>query len=68
MEKASEKLTEQLTVKVSEEMANLVHRLACADGISAADLLRSLIEGHIAKKHDEYILLSKAFGGIGKPE
>lgn len=57
----SEKLTEQITVKVSESVSDTFARLACVEGISSADLLRNLIDGYIQKKHDDFILLSRAF-------
>lgn len=56
-----EKLTAQITVKVSESTSTTFMRLACVEGISEADLLRNLIDGYIQKKHDDFILLARAF-------
>ena len=60
-----EKLTEQITVKVSETVSDTFTRLACVEGLSSADLLRDLIDQYIQKKHDDFILLSKAFVNHG---
>lgn len=57
----SEKLSEQITVKVSESVSNTFTRLANVEGVSPSDLLRNLIDVYIQKKHEDFILLSKAF-------
>lgn len=64
----SEKLTEQMTVKVSESVSNTFTRLACVEGLSSADLLRNLIDQYIQRKHEDFILLSKAFAVQGNPD
>lgn len=64
----AEKLTQQLTAKVSETMFDTFNRLACVEGLSSADLVRNLIDQYIQKKHEEFILLSKAFAVQGNPD
>lgn len=63
-----DKLTEALTVKVTSDVAELFMRLASVDGLNASELLRLLIDTHIHKKQDEFILLQRAFNKQGLPE
>lgn len=63
-----DKLTEAMTTKVTSDVAELFMRLAAVDGLSASELLRSLIDAHIHKKQDEFILLQRAFTKQGLPQ
>lgn len=60
-----EKLTEQIGLKVSEEMALAVHRLAAIEGKSSAELLRFLIDQYLEKKHQDFMVLKRVFDGKG---
>ena len=58
-----DKLTEQLTLKVSEKMLLTINRLAALDGLTTPDLLRKLIDDHLDKKHHDFMVLKRVFEG-----
>lgn len=60
-----EKLTDQIGLKVTEDMALAFHRLAAIEGKSSAELLRSLIDQYLDKKHHEYMVLKRVFEAKG---
>lgn len=58
-----DKLTEQITLKVTEETALAVNRLAAIEGKSSSELVRDLIDQYLDKKEHEYMVLKRVFEG-----
>jgi len=58
----SEKLIDAVTIRLSHEDHEALRRLADVDGMGVSELLRSLIESHIAAKRRQYEALHEALG------
>lgn len=58
----SEKLIDAVTIRLSHEDHEALRRLADVDGMGVSELIRSLIESHMAAKRRQYEALHAALG------
>lgn len=58
----SEKLIDAVTIRLSHEDHEALRRLADVDGMGVSELLRTLIDSHMAAKRRQFESLQAAFG------
>ena len=58
----SEKLIDAVTIRLSHEDHEALRRLADVDGMGVSELLRTLIDAHMAEKRRQFESLQAAFG------
>lgn len=59
----ADKLLETMAVRIPIDEHEALRRVADADGVSVFELVRSLIESHMAMKRRQYEALHQAFAG-----
>ena len=58
----SEKLLDEMTIKLAESQKRRLVALAEADGLTASELVRRLIDSHIEARAENYRALHVIFG------
>lgn len=58
----TEKLLDAVTIRLSHDDHEALRRLADVDGMGVSELIRSLIDSHVALKRRQYEALHAALG------
>jgi metal-responsive CopG/Arc/MetJ family transcriptional regulator len=61
-----EKLSENLSVKLTDELLRQLRGIAETDGVSPSELARHLIEQYLKSQRDKYHALHEIFGDSGR--
>lgn len=56
-----DKLIDAVTIRISHDDHEALRRLADVDGLGVSELIRSLIDSHVAMKQRQYEALHAAF-------